>query len=161
MEQKILIFKNLVYFLLYLIFSFEVNSKEIFGLARVIDGDTIHINNNKIRLHGIDAPEIDQTCNLNNKKWNCGQKSKQELIKLTSFNDVKCNIKDTDRYGRFIAVCFSKNININKYMVRNGWAIAYKFYSKDYIKEEKLAIKNQLGIWTSEFIEPYLYRKNK
>jgi len=65
-----------------------------------------------------------------------------------------------DIYNRYVAICSSNNINLNQWMVKNGWAIAYRYYSKDYIDEEKFALDNNLGIWKSEFIEPYQYRKN-
>ena len=74
--------------------------------------------------------------------------------------NVECTINDIDRYKRFIAICFINEININKYMVAEGWAIAYRHYSLDYIRDEELAKKNKLGIWKGEFEEPYLFRKS-
>ena len=135
------------------------NSKTIFGKARIIDGDTIHIKSNKIRLHGIDAPEIKQTCKIDNQNWYCGKQSTKELKNLINNQKVECNVNDVDRYNRYIAICFVNEININQWMVKNGWAIAYRYYSKDYIVEEKYANDNKLGIWKSEFIEPYAYRR--
>jgi len=68
--------------------------------------------------------------------------------------------KGKDKYKRYIAVCYLEDININQELVKSGWAIAYKYYSKDYIKDEKIAKDNKNGIWQGEFIEPYIYRKN-
>lgn len=135
------------------------NSKTILGKARIIDGDTIHIKSNKIRLHGIDAPETKQTCKINNQDWYCGKQSTRELKNLINNQKVECNVNDVDRYNRYVAICFVNEININQWMVKNGWAIAYRYYSKDYIVEEKYANDNKLGIWKSEFIEPYAYRR--
>ena len=75
-------------------------------------------------------------------------------------NQIKCTIKDKDRYGRLIAVCFSGKININATMVREGWAIAYRYYSKDYVNEEEIAKAKKKGIWQGSFVEPYIWRKN-
>ena len=72
-----------------------------------------------------------------------------------------CRINDVDRYKRYIAVCFSDKKNLNKMMVKNGWAIAYRYYSKDYIDEEFIAKRKKLGIWRGTFEEPYIYRKKK
>ena len=138
----------------------DLGSKTITGNAKVIDGDTIHIGSNKIRLHGIDAPEIDQTCEKNNVEWSCGKESTKALIDFINNQHVVCNIKGTDQYKRYISVCFVNNFDMNEFMVNNGWAIAYRYYSKDYIKSEDKAKKNKVGIWQGSFQEPYLFRKN-
>ena len=157
MALKILIFK----FFLFLLFSScsIVNAKTIIGKAKIIDGDTININLNKIRLHGIDAPETKQNCIFQKKKWSCGKESTNELKKMIDNQMVKCNITDIDVYNRYVAICSTNEINLNKSMVKKGWAIAYRYYSSDYIVEEKYARKNKLGIWKGKFEEPYLYRK--
>ena len=133
------------------------------GNVYVSDGDTIKSKNNKIkiRLHGIDAPEAKQTCkNHDDVKYSCGYRSTKFLKSLISKNQIKCTIKDKDRYGRLIAVCFSGEININATMVREGWAIAYRYYSKDYVNEEEIAKAKKKGIWQGSFVEPYIWRKN-
>lgn len=144
------------------IFSFATNlySKTITGNAKVIDGDTIHIGSNKIRLHGIDAPETNQTCEKNNTTWPCGKESAKALINFIHNQKVICDVKGTDQYKRYISVCFVNNWDINKFMVKNGWAIAYRYYSKDYTVSEDKAKKNKVGIWQGSFQEPYLFRKN-
>ena len=153
-------FKIFILILTSLIFIANyANSKTILGKARIIDGDTIHIKSNKIRLHGIDAPESKQTCKIDNQDWYCGKQSTKELKNLINNQKVECNVNDVDRYNRYVAICFVNEININQWMVKNGWAIAYRYYSKDYIIEEKYANDNKLGIWNSEFIEPYAYRR--
>jgi len=161
MEQKILIFKFLITFFLILFSSTSFAEKIIEGKAKIIDGDTIHINKNKIRLHGIDAPEIDQTCTIKNKMWHCGLESSAALKKLVLDNNISCVVSDIDKYKRYIAECFINNKNINKFMVRNGWAIAYRYYSLDFVEDENLAKKDKIGLWQGKFQEPYLYRKSK
>ena len=149
----------LILSLIFLFFSNFVFAKTIIGKPRIIDGDTIHIKSNKIRLHGIDAPETKQTCEIDNKDWDCGKQSTKELKNLINNQKVECITNDIDRYNRYVAICYVNEININQWMVKNGWAIAYRYYSKDYIVEEKYASDNKLGIWKSDFIEPYEYRK--
>jgi endonuclease YncB( thermonuclease family) len=149
----------LIFLIILLSFSNFVFAKTINGKPRIIDGDTIHIKNNKIRLHGIDAPETKQTCKIDNEEWYCGKQSTKELKKLINKQNVECVINDVDVYNRYIAICYIDEININQWMVKNGRAIAYRYYSKDYINEEEYANNNKLGIWKSKFIEPYLFRK--
>ena len=156
MAVKILIF-NL--FLILICFSAVSSGKTIFGKAKVIDGDTIHIYKNKIRLHAIDAPETNQTCNKNNKVWNCGIESTKFLKKLIGKNKIECITTGKDQYNRFIGICYKNNLDLNSEMVLNGWAIAYRYYSMDYVEEEEVAKQQKIGIWSGEFEEPYLFRK--
>ena len=156
MVVKILIF-NLFFILISL--STVSFGKTIFGKANVIDGDTIHINNDKIRLHAIDAPETNQTCNKKSKVWNCGLESTKFLKELIGNNKIECITKGKDRYNRFIGVCYKDNLDLNSEMVLNGWAIAYRYYSKDYVEEEEEAKQEKKGIWIGDFEEPYLFRK--
>ena len=159
MERKILIFRLSFFFgcFFYCLISFAQTIIE--GKAKIVDGDTIHIGKNKIRLHGIDAPEIKQTCKIKDKIWNCGIESSVNLKKLIGKKNIKCEVSDIDRYKRYIAECYLNNLNINQYMVRQGWAIAYRYYSKQFIEDEEIAQKQRLGIWQGTFIEPYLFRK--
>ena len=159
MAQKIWIFELLVFFAIF--YCSITLAEAIKGKTRIIDGDTIHIGKNKIRLYGIDAPEINQTCSINKIIWECGFESSQALESIISEEEVRCEIVDIDRYKRFVAKCFVKNINLNQYMVQNGWAVAYRYYSDDFIKNEEIAIKNKAGIWQGEFLDPYLFRKQQ
>ena len=127
--------------------------------TRIIDGDTIYINKIKYRLHGIDAPEMKQSCKMKDKNYKCGVKSKEFLISLIGNQSVKCNQKDIDRYKRIVAECFVGKTNLNKELVRNGWALAYRVYSKDYITDEDFAQENNLGMWKGTFIHPKKWRK--
>ena len=135
------------------------NNKALKQETRIIDGDTIHINQTKYRLYGIDAPEIKQLCNMKKKNYNCGVKSKEFLVSLIGNQSVSCNQKDIDRYKRIVAECFIGQINLNKELVRNGWALAYRDYSKDYVADEEFAKKNNLGMWNGTFIHPKKWRK--
>ena len=138
----------------------RIIASEIYGLPIITDGDTIKISNNKIRLHGIDAPERKQKCTKNNKKYNCGAVATKALTKKIGIKLVKClTQKNKDKYNRFIGICFVEQEDLNKWMVKNGYAIAYRRYSKDYIYDEDFAKTNKLGLWSGTFLKPEKWRK--
>jgi endonuclease YncB( thermonuclease family) len=158
MAQKILIFK--LFFLIFFFYSNIIYAGSIIGKAKVIDGDTIHIGKKKIRLHGIDAPERNQNCMYKNQKWECGKESTSALKKLINNQLVYCKTNSMDKYSRYIAICFANEINLNKMMVKKGWAIAYRYYSLDFVAEEESARLNKEGVWRGKFEDPYEFRKN-
>ena len=145
--------------ILFLILSTNTIAEEIIGVPRIVDGDTIHIDKIKYRLHGIDAPEMKQLCKINEKSYKCGVKSKEYLVSLIGDKQVRCVHKDVDRYKRIVAECFVNNINLNKEIVKGGWALVYTDYSKDYVTDEEFARENKLGIWKGTFILPKKWRK--
>ena len=121
---------RLVLTLLILTLPSLAHANDITGKPRVVDGDTLHINQTKIRLHGIDAPEMKQTCLTNKgRTQKCGVLAKQALEKLVRGQDVICKGDKRDRYKRLIAVCYVGPFNINEQMVTDGWALAYRKYS--------------------------------
>jgi len=131
----------------------------ISGMPSVVDGDTIKINQQKIRLFGIDAPESKQTCDRQGKTWRCGVDATARLKDLIQRKPVRCEIKDKDRYGRLVGICFVNDTEINAWMVRNGYAVAYRQYGGDrYDQEEALAKREGQGIWGSRFIQPKDFR---
>ena len=146
--------------------SFE---KIITGKARVTDGDTIKINNQKIRLFGIDAPETKQFCKefylsfliFNFKRdYKCGEKSTNALKKKIQGKNIKCLVQNNkDRYRRNIGICYLKKQDINSWLVKSGYAIAYRRYSKKYINDEQYAEDNKLGIWQGTFMKPEKWRR--
>ena len=133
-----------------------------FGQIKVVDADTIIFNSEKIRFHGIDAPETEQSCYVKKEAWPCGKLATEylkNLLKDVSPPSLHCKISSKDRYGRSIGVCYIEDKNINRHLVENGWALAYREYSKDFIHSEKLASKKKIGIWQGEFVEPWNWRK--
>ena len=156
MVAKLLIFK--LSFIIVLIASIAFG-ETIYGKAKIIDGDTIHIKSDKIRLYAIDAPEKNQKCTKNKINWNCGIESTKFLKEIIGNKNISCKTNGKDRYNRFIGVCYKDDLDLNSEMVLNGWAIAYRYYSFDYIHEEKQAKYEKKGIWSGEFEEPYLFRK--
>jgi endonuclease YncB( thermonuclease family) len=140
--------------------SQEQLTKPLKGTARVVDGDTIWIGNTKIRLHGIDAPETRQKCiSKDRTKYNCGKASTDALRVLVGGDSVRCEGETFDRYRRLIATCYSGSLNLNAELVRQGWAIAYRRYSKDYISAEKEAQETKRGMWAGEFTPPWKWRR--
>lgn len=115
----------------------------------------------RIRLHGIDAPEIRQTCTRGDEKYPCGQAATEALMKIAADKEISCQRKDVDRYGRIVAVCFVGETDINARMVVLGWALAYRRYSTDYMDEEAKAKASRVGIWTGEFMKPWEWRHNR
>lgn len=129
------------------------------GQASVIDGDTLEIHGERIRLHGIDAPESGQHCRYSGTLQRCGQQAANTLDQLINGKPVTCEGKERDRYGRLVAVCYVDGIDVNATMVRNGWALAYVRYSKDYLLHEQAAAQEQRGMWRYEFEAPWDYRR--
>jgi len=133
--------------------------RRITGMASVIDGDTIEIHGKRIRLFGIDAPESRQTCQRNGKPEPCGRKAAHALANLIDRKTVTCDPKAQDRYGRIVAICYRNKLDINAWLVENGHALAYRKYSQRYLPNEKIAARNQSGIWSTRFQPPWDWRR--
>jgi endonuclease YncB( thermonuclease family) len=135
-------------------------SQTIKGQASVIDGDTIEIHGTRIRLFGIDAPESGQTCTVQGKAWPCGRRAALALSDKIGRHVVECRPKDRDRYGRVVAVCLADGNDINGWMVAEGWALAYRQYSSDYVNQERSAANAKRGMWQGQFEPPWDWRRN-
>ena len=135
----------------------DIKSQEL----RVVDGDTIHLNGEKIRFTGIDTPELKQTCINEGIENSCGVTAKQILINKIGNNTVECISEGRDRYKRILAECFVNNESLSTYLVRSGYAFAYRRYSKKFIPDEDYARFNKIGMWSMEFDYPWDYRKLK
>lgn len=134
----------------------------LIGNVAVIDGDTLEMHGLRIRLHGIDAPESGQYCkDLNGKAFRCGQIAAQQMSGYVSGNTVDCETIDVDRYGRLIARCSVKGADVNELLVKEGWALAYRRYSKDYVRAEEHAKRNNIGLWQGNFVEPWKWRRGE
>ena len=131
----------------------------IVGVASVIDGDTIEIHGQRIRLFGIDAPESSQLCvRPTGERWRCGQRASFALSDRIGRATLSCQPHDLDRYGRVVAVCFNGNEDLNRWMVVTGWAVAYRRYSVDYVADEAAARGSQINIWSGSFDMPWDWR---
>ena len=150
-------------FLFFIILFSSLLVSMLIAEVRVIDGDTIILDNKKVRLFGIDAPEKAQLCqDSDGNNYRCGivaSEKLNELIFSSTNKTVNCENIDKDQYDRLISNCWVDKIFINSWMVRNGWALAYKKYSKEFIKEEDEAKIKKSGLWNGQFVEPWNWRK--
>ena len=119
---------------------------------KIVDGDTIVLNGKKIRFEGIDTPELKQTCLKDNEKVKCGMLAKKLLIKKIGNNVPACIGKKKDFYKRTLAECFINGESLSSFMVKNGYACDYIYYSKGkYAKEQKYAKASKLGVWKMKY----------
>ena len=126
---------------------------------RVVDGDTIVLNGEKIRFSGIDTPELKQTCIKGDEKVFCGKIAKMLLIKKIGNETPECISEGKDAYKRTLAECFVKGESLSVFLVRSGYAFAYRKYSDKFIKDEEFAKENKLGMWAMTFQYPWDFRK--
>ena len=167
MKKLSLTFSRLIIiFLFFISFSYSDEKNIIKGKAIVVDGDTVKIKGEKIRFGGIDAPESyykgkKQTCIKDNKKFFCGQISKEKLIEKIGNNSLNCKIeKNKDKYKRSIGECFIKEESLSVFMVRNGYAFDWPYYSKGkFAKDQEYAKINKLGFWNMKFEYPWEWKE--
>mgnify|MGYP001163508655 FL=1 len=159
-------FFNMQNYLILLLAIFALNSyAEIIGKANVTDGDTIVINDIRIRFTGSDAPESyffgkTQTClDENGKEWECGKAATKKLKQLISNQTVRCSDEGQDRYGRTLGICYVGDMDLQAEMVKSGMAVAYLRYSDRYEQQQNYAKKVKAGMWSGTFLEPEVWRK--
>ena len=153
MSLKILIFYffSSIFFLTNILYASHVT---------VVDGDTIKLGDVKIRFSGVDAPEINQTCVASEGKVACGKISRDILITKVTNNKISCTDEGKDFYGRVLGECFVNGESLSRYLVREGFAFAYRKYSDKFILDEEYAKSNRLGMWSMKFQYPWDYRKS-
>lgn len=144
---------------------------DVSGPVCVTDGATISVNGerkgqrcvggSKVRLDGIDAPELKQTCrHPNGRDFLCGRYAASFLLDHVQKKVVVCKGDAYDKDGRLLGTCFVGGRNLNALMVREGWALAYRRYSKKYIPEEEAAKAGRKGMWMMKFMPPWEWRKD-
>ena len=163
--REFMMTKLLKYIVVICIYFMNTNlaySSNSLGSLRIIDGDTIILNSEKIRFYGIDTPEQKQKCeDKNGLLYPCGLTETNELKKIIVSGKLLCKKRTTDRYGRSISICYINGKDINSLMVKSGWALAYRKYSKDYIDEENEAKQKKIGMWAGKFMAPWKWRRLK
>ena len=152
---------SLIKLSLYLFFGILIFSSANSDLLIVTDGDTIRIGDERIRFSGIDAPEIKQTCIYQEIEFKCGEFSKNLLIEKISNQEVSCIRENTDQYGRTLAECFVGKESLSSYLVREGYAFAYRKYSNKFILDEEYAQSKGNGMWSMDFMFPWDFRKSQ
>lgn len=150
-----LIFRSLIVLIL---LAFPVAGETISGRARVVDGDTLAIGSEYVRLFGVDAPEHDQTCDRDGQVWDCGHAAARALAGVVGKARLFCEVQDRDRYGRAVSVCRVGSRDVGEVMVATGAAMAYRRYSLDYVAAETRARAQRLGIWGARMVVPEEYR---
>ena len=139
---------------------FRPQGEILSGPVRVFDADSLEVNGRSVRLFGIDAVEKNQTCqDRRGREWPCGRHATEKLAAALDGQTVRCLVQDTDRYGRAVSVCEAGGKDINHWVVRNGWAVAYTRYSRDYEGAEAEARAEKAGIFAGSFIQPEDWRR--
>jgi endonuclease YncB( thermonuclease family) len=132
------------------------------GTARLIDGDTIELDGQNVRLHGIDAPEAAQSCtDARGAEWRCGLEAERTLSRLIAGQRVTCEGRDRDGYGRLLAVCRTARGELNRRMVLEGMAVPFTKYSDDYLEQGIAAQKAGRGLHAGAFQLPQDFRARK
>jgi endonuclease YncB( thermonuclease family) len=155
LNKRKVIFLTSISLLVFILTINDIKSQEL----KVVDGDTIYLNGKKIRFAGIDTPELKQTCIKDGVENLCGVTAKQILINKIENNIVECISDGKDIYKRILAECFVNNESLSSYLVRSGYAFAYRKYSKKFVKDEDYARINRIGVWSMKFEFPWDYRK--
>ncbi|NIK47014.1 thermonuclease family protein [Variibacter gotjawalensis] len=132
----------------------EQSTPALSGQARVIDGDSLWVGSTEIRIYGIDAVELHQSCTRAGQPWSCGSEAAQALRRAINGRAVSCRSKDRDRYGRTVATCSVGGLDLGAAMIKGGYAVAYGAYEAD----EREARDAGRGIWSSQFEPPGVWR---
>lgn len=140
-------------------FALPAQSETLTGPGRVIDGDTLTVAGERVRLNGIDAPETRQTCTRDGRPWACGTAATQAMRQLIGQSSIHCEVSGRDKYGRAIATCFADGRDLQQQLVRRGLAFAYRKYSTRFVPDENAARAEGVGVWSGEFVEPWRWRK--
>jgi endonuclease YncB( thermonuclease family) len=133
----------------------RISSETNAGIATAVDGDSLRMGGKRIRLEGIDAPELGQTCMTGGRETNCGRQARDHLRALIAGQRVVCEGWQSDKYGRLLARCTARSIELNAAMVRDGWAVAYGDF--DMLQAE--AQTERRGLWQGDFETPREWRR--
>lgn len=142
------------------------SGKILQGMARVIDGDTISLEGRTLRLHGVDAPELGQTCSIKGRAYDCGEISRSALMDLTAGTPVACRlleqakVSDTQPPGN-VARCKAGGYDLSEGMAYTGWALADRAVTTRYLSLEKNAQAKKRGMWKGAFVTPWDWRGGK
>jgi endonuclease YncB( thermonuclease family) len=129
--------------------------EEVSGLARVVDGDSLAVDGTEVRLYGIDAPELHQTCERAGRPWPCGEAAKRRMAELAAGRLVRCRVRDVDRYRRLVAECSAGGEDLARRLVKDGLAVA----ETAGFAEEAEARAARRGLWAGSFVRPAEWRR--
>ncbi|QFI66622.1 Nuclease [Sinorhizobium alkalisoli] len=128
---------------------------ELHGAAAASDGDSLRLGGRRVRIEGIDAPEIGQSCRRGKDDWDCGAEARRRLASLVGATTTRCRLHGRDRYGRELGICESGGRDIGRAMVLSGLAVSYGLYRA----EEETARERQAGLWSGDFVRPQEWRR--
>ena len=138
--------------------STAASAQNVSGRARASDGDSLDLSGISVRLHGIDAPELSQSCQRQRATWQCGKDASSKLASLVAGQDVVCEQKDLDDYGRIVASCRAGATDLGGAMVEAGLAVALPRFTDRYVAAEARARAAGRGLWSGDFQMPADYR---
>jgi endonuclease YncB( thermonuclease family) len=133
-------------------------AQAISGPAVAVDGDTLDMTGTRVRLFGVDAVELGQTCERGGEAWRCGEDARAQLSELVAGQAIVCEARDTDVYGRMVAVCRAGRVDLSAAMAWAGFAVALEDFSAAYVPSVDGAKAQGAGIWGSEFALPGEWR---
>ncbi|MGJ5041892.1 MULTISPECIES: thermonuclease family protein [unclassified Bradyrhizobium] len=134
-------------------------AREVKGVPQIVDADTVYEGTVKIRLLGIDAPETDQVClDAGGKAWDCGIVARQQLRAFAREQSWNCELTGQDVYRRHLGSCTVSGQDVSRWLVRNGWALAFRRYSTAYVADEDFAREQKRGLWSGAFVAPWEWR---
>jgi len=129
-------------------------------VTKISDGDSLRSGKLKIRLHGIDAPELKQQCRTEaGQNWACGVAARDALATMVAA-PLHCELRDVDRYGRLVMRCLAAGRDVAEELVSQGLALAYRRYSNDYVAAEGRASAEARGMWQGVFEAPWDWRRD-
>lgn len=131
------------------------------GTVTVVDGDTLKFDGVRVRIHGIDAPERKQMCIRGSVPYACGEAAASALAKLIQGHEPICNVVDQDKYRRPVAICYLGQVDIGRWLVEHGLAVADRNFARDYVAVEKAAASAGRGIWSTTFVDPWIWRQQQ
>ena len=147
--------------LVFLAFAGCAEPRELAGRAAVLDGDTIEVRGQRVRLWGIDAPESAQTCrDADGRIYGCGRQAAFALADRVEGRTVRCTPRDTDSYGRVVGTCYLGREDVAGWLVAQGWALDYDRYSHGaYAAQQAEARRGRRGLWQGRFEPPWDWRQ--
>ncbi|WP_447932609.1 thermonuclease family protein [Sphingopyxis fribergensis] len=142
----------------FLLFALPASAQQVSGPARAADGDSLDLSGISVRIFGVDAPELAQSCERGGASWACGKQAASKLASLVAGKSVMCEQKDVDDYGRIVATCRAGSIDLGGAMVDAGLAVALPHFSDRYVASEARARATGTGLWAGKFQMPTDYR---
>jgi endonuclease YncB( thermonuclease family) len=141
-----------------LLFALPAHAQDVSGSARAVDGDSLDFGGIAVRIHGIDAPELAQSCERAGQSWPCGREAAAKLAELVARGSVSCQQRDYDDHGRVVSTCRVGSTDLGEAMVNAGLAVAFTKFSMQYVGAEARAREARVGLWAGSFQMPADYR---